>query len=209
MIIERLPAGVYAANCYLVIDEGTKETIVVDPGGDTEDILHIIESKGLNVKSIILTHGHGDHIGGVLELKKVLNVDVLVHKEDEDMVKDASKNLSNLMPGRAIEFNADRFLKSNEELQLGNSTIKILHTPGHTRGGICLVLDGCVITGDTLFKGSIGRTDLYGGDYDQIISSIVKKLMILPDDYIIYSGHGAPSTIKDEKRRNPFIKGLV
>lgn len=206
MIIKRLQAGVYAANCYLVIDENTKDTFIVDPGGDSDDILDIVKKEALNVKGILLTHGHGDHIGGVLEIKNSIDVPVYIHQQDEEMIKDAAINLSNAMPGNSIAFKADILLKSNDILTLGEQKIRVLHTPGHTRGGICLVMDGCVITGDTLFKGSIGRTDLYGGDYETIINSIVKKLMVLPDDYIVYSGHGLPSTIKDEKKRNPFIK---
>lgn len=206
MIIKRLQAGVYAANCYLVIDENTKDAFIVDPGGDADDIINIIKQEALNVKGIVLTHGHGDHIGGVIQLKKSLNVDIYIHELDEDMVKDAAINLSSAMPGEDVAFKPDVLLKDNDILELGLSEVKIAHTPGHTKGGICLIMEGSVITGDTLFKGSMGRTDLYGGDYDTIIDSIVTKLMVLPDDFIVYSGHGVPTTIGEEKKKNPFIR---
>ncbi|WP_422485232.1 MBL fold metallo-hydrolase [Gudongella sp. DL1XJH-153] len=207
MIVKRLQAGVYAANCYIIHTEDGKG-IVVDPAGDVEDIMSYITAKGIRVDSIILTHGHGDHIGGVMELKNKLKIPVMVHSADEDMVKNADLNLSTSMPIGDVSFKPDILLKDGEIILVGNKEIKIIHTPGHTRGGICILMDNILITGDTLFKGSIGRTDLYGGDFDMLIESIMSKLMVLAEETKIYPGHGEDSTIGFEKKNNPFIRNL-
>ncbi len=205
MIVKRLQAGVYAANCY-IIHTLDGDAIVVDPAGDVDDIMAYITKKSIKVNSIILTHGHGDHIGGVMELKNKLKIPVMVHSADEDMVKSGDLNLSTSMPIGDVSFEPDRLLKDEEIIHLGNKEIKIIHTPGHTRGGICLLMDNILITGDTLFQGSIGRTDLYGGDFDILMKSIMSKLMVLPDETKIYPGHGGDSTIGYEKKSNPFIR---
>lgn len=204
MIVKRLQAGVYAANCYIIHTEDG-HGVVVDPAGDVDDIMEYIDENELEVAAIVLTHGHGDHIGGVMELRKELNVPVMVHSCDEDMVGDSSLNLSTAMPMGDVNFNPDRLLEDGDLIEIGSKELKVLHTPGHTKGGICLLLDGILITGDTLFQGSIGRTDLYGGDFDTLMNSIMEKLMVLPDETVVYPGHGGQSTIGAEKRNNPFI----
>lgn len=166
----------YAANCYIIYSEITGDGIVVDPGGDIEIILGKIEENNLSIKYIVLTHGHGDHLGGgAKKLKEKLNVPVLVHEEDEELVKDANKNLSIIMDFGPVDFNPDILLKDGDAIEFGDLKAKVIHTPGHTRGGICLKINNHLFTGDTLFKGSIGRTDLLGGDYDNIINSIKEK----------------------------------
>ena len=185
MKVIRIPAGIYAANCYIVYSETTKDGIIIDPGGDADEILKIVNENNLTIKYIILTHGHGDHIGGVIELLQVLKVPLLVHGDDVDMISNAKMNLSNIMPIGAVELNPDKILKD---------------------GGICIKIGNNLITGDTLFQGSIGRTDLEGGDYDSIIKSIKENLLVLPDDTIVWPGHGVQSTIGIEKRNNPFLK---
>lgn len=205
MKVVRIPAGIYAANCYLVYSENNKEAIVIDPGGDVDDIIAQIENLGLDIKYIILTHGHGDHIGGVRELKKYKNVPVAIHKDDEDLLNDGEKNLSSIMAMGTIEETADILLNEGDKIHFGNLTGKIIHTPGHTPGGITIEIDNGLFTGDTLFAGSIGRTDLLGGCFEKIISSIKDKLLIYPDDTIVYPGHGPTSTIEKEKRFNPFL----
>lgn len=205
MKVVRIPAGIYAANCYLVYSENNKEAIVIDPGGDVDDIIAQIENLGLDIKYIILTHGHGDHIGGVRELKKYKNVPVAIHKDDEDLLNDGEKNLSSIMAMGTIEETADILLNEGDKIHFGNLTGKIIHTPGHTPGGITIEIDNGLFTGDTLFAGSIGRTDLLGGCFENIISSIKNKLLIYPDDTIVYPGHGPTSTIEKEKRFNPFL----
>lgn len=206
MKIIRIPAGIYAANCYIVFDESTSNGIVVDPGGDVDDILASITENDIEVKHIILTHGHGDHIGGVVGLKEALGASVMIHELDKDMLIDGTKNLSTVMAMGSIEIEPDRLLKDGDVLNVGDLNIEIIHTPGHTLGGICIKIGDNLITGDTLFAGSIGRTDLLGGDYNTIIKSIKDKLMIYPDDTKVYPGHGLSSTIGKEKISNPFVR---
>jgi glyoxylase-like metal-dependent hydrolase (beta-lactamase superfamily II) len=140
-----------------------------------------------------------------MELREKLNVPVMVHKDDEDMVGDGALNLSTSMPMGEVHFRPDKLLDDGQLIKVGSKEIRVIHTPGHTRGGICLLVDQILITGDTLFQGSIGRTDLYGGDFDMLMTSIMERLMVLPDETIVYPGHGGQSTIGAEKRSNPFI----
>ncbi len=202
----KIPTGMYAANCYIIYSEITGDGIVVDPGGDIEIILGKIEENNLSIKYIVLTHGHGDHLGGAKKLKEKLNVPVLVHEEDEELVKDANKNLSIIMDFGPVDFNPDILLKDGDAIEFGDLKAKVIHTPGHTRGGICLKINNHLFTGDTLFKGSIGRTDLLGGDYDNIINSIKEKILVLDDDIIVMPGHGESSTILEEKIYNPYLR---
>mgnify|MGYP001036694579 CR=1 FL=1 len=206
MNIKRLQAGIYAANCYIVASSDLSEAIVVDPGGDADMILSEINKLAAKVKGILLTHGHGDHIGGVMALNKSLGVPVMVHKADLEMVKSSELNFSSSMAMDEVIIEPDVLLTDGDEISIGNEKLLVIHTPGHTRGGICLYTLGHLITGDTLFKGSIGRTDLYGGDFDTIIRSIKNKLLRLPEDTIVYPGHGPESSIGFEKQRNPFLK---
>lgn len=205
MKIERLTVGVYAANCYIVYCEDTKEGIVIDPGDEGDRILKRVEELNLDVKYIILTHGHGDHIGGLKEVKEGTQAPILIHEGDRELLNDGTKNLSSVMATGSVQLEADRFVKDGEELSFGNYSAKIIHTPGHTPGGISINIDGSLFTGDTLFTGSIGRTDFPGGSYEQIINSIKEKLVPFSDDIIVYPGHGPSSTIGREKVSNPFI----
>lgn len=199
MIIKRIPAGIYAANCFLLMDEDTKEMAVIDPGGDSDDIIKAIESLKGKVKFILLTHGHVDHVGGVMDIKKEYNVPFYINEEDQKLIDKGTYIYGNIPK-------ADGYLKDRDKISLGKHTITVLETPGHTPGGVCFKVEDMVFTGDTLFKGSIGRTDLGGGDYDAIINSINNKLVPLDENTIVLPGHGPESTIAHEKQSNPFLR---
>lgn len=205
MIIKRIPAGIYAANCYVLYSEKENEGIIVDPGGDVDDILKYVNDNNIEINSIVLTHGHGDHIAGANELKEELDVNLLVHEADVDLLKSGDMNLSSIMAIGSIELTADELLTDGDTIEFGDEKVTVLHTPGHTLGGICLLSGKYLISGDTLFKGSIGRTDLEGGNYETIINSIREKLLVLPGDTIVYPGHGPETTIEEEMRNNQFL----
>lgn len=200
-----LPLGVYQANCYIVTDEKDNETAVIDPGGDFDQLKRYIEHNNLKVRYIILTHGHGDHIGALAELKEYTKAPVCINENDSSMLKDSRRNLSRLIGGKGVEIETDLKLKDGDVLELGDTKLEIIHTPGHTKGGICIRCGNVLFSGDTLFACSIGRTDLEGGSYEEILSSIKNKLFILPEDTEVYPGHGAATTIKTEKKHNPFF----
>lgn len=203
MDVYKFPAGVYQANCYIV-NAGCGEGFVVDPGGDCNGISRIIADKKIAVKFIILTHGHFDHIGAVKCLKEKLNIPVYMNSKDAYLVNGKSSDMS-FLQGGVEPFEADRFLSDGDTLKVGGKSIMIYETPGHTPGGICAVIEDIAFTGDTLFSGSIGRTDFPGGSYDAIISSIKEKLMLLPDDTLVYPGHGPSTTIGEQRENNPFL----
>lgn len=195
----------YGTNCYIVFSEKTKKGIIVDPGGEASRILDIVEENNIDVQSIILTHGHGDHIGGVEEVKSALNIPVLAHKDEVELLGDGGLNYSSSMSFGAIEMKADVLLVDGEEIDYDGFKVKVIHTPGHTEGGISLIIGNVIISGDTLFAGSIGRTDFPGGDYNTIIESIKEKLLVYPDDYQVLPGHGPATTILKERKTNPFL----
>lgn len=199
MKLKRIPAGIYSANCYILMDEETKQTAVIDPGGDAEKLEKAIEDMGAEVKYILLTHGHTDHTGAAVQLKEKFNVPLYINKEDYEMCKSGQFVFGNIV-GKV-----DKYIGEGDIIKLGNLKIKCIHTPGHTPGGMCFLVDNLIFTGDTLFANSIGRTDFAGGDFDAIISSIKNKLMILPEDTIVLPGHEGESSIGEEKIHNPFL----
>lgn len=198
MIIKTIPAGIYAANCYLVMDEKTKYTAVIDPGGDSDDIISELDKIEADVQYILLTHGHVDHVGGVEDLRKKYNVPVYINKKDEELI-----NKGTAVFGRIANPNID--LSEDVQLELGDYKIICIETPGHTPGGMCFLIGECLFSGDTLFSGSIGRTDFVGGDFSKIIESIKRKLLSLKENVKVYPGHGPETTIGREKASNPFL----
>jgi len=205
MKFERLSLGIYQANCYVIFDENNYESAIIDPGGDFELLKMFIEKNKLIVKYIILTHAHADHIGALIELQEYTGAKACIHQFDSEALQDSSINLSNMMGKNKVEVKPDIILQDGDELTVGNGLLEIIHTPGHTKGSICIKCKEIIFTGDTLFAGSIGRTDLAGGSYDDIIKSL-QKIIKYSDDTLICSGHGPLSQIKTEKSTNPFIQ---
>ncbi|MBI2852952.1 MAG: MBL fold metallo-hydrolase [Chloroflexi bacterium] len=205
MILERLEVGPLATNCYVVGDKASHEGMVIDPGGDATAILEKVAALELNIKFIVLTHAHFDHIGALGRVKDAMKAEILVHRGDAEALSGGHRAAAEFGFSMPEAPHPDRLLGDGETLLLGASDFRVLHTPGHTPGGICLEGGGVVFTGDTLFNGSIGRTDLPGGDYGMILDSIKTKLLTLPDGTTVYPGHGLESTIGRERRLNPFL----
>ena len=205
MILKTLAVGLLETNCYILGDEKTKDAVVIDPGEDFEEIDKQLKASGLNVKYIVLTHGHFDHTGALARLKEYTGAQILIHEEDASMLLSSGQAQPFLMDSGAEPCTADRTLKEGDRIQFGENTLEVLHTPGHTPGGISLVTDKMIFTGDTLFCGSVGRTDLAGGSLRQLIDSIKTKLLNRGDDYLVYPGHGPVSSIGEERKHNPFL----
>jgi glyoxylase-like metal-dependent hydrolase (beta-lactamase superfamily II) len=199
-----LPA--YQTNTWLVWDDDTPDAILVDPSAPSAEVLKTIIDRGLKVRTIVITHGHGDHIGGIPYFKNKLDSQVAIHQADAEMLVNNKKNLSEYMGSPLEPAPADIILQDGDVFMMGQHQIRVRHTPGHTPGGICLLIDKFLISGDTLFEQSIGRTDFPGGSHEQIINSIKRKLFILPDDIVVFPGHGPRTSIGMEKLNNPFVR---
>ena len=204
MILRKLQLGMFASNCYVVGDESSKDGMIIDPGAEADQIMRVVEDLGLNIKLIVLTHGHMDHVGALKEVKEVTGAQIAIHADDAPSLQDNtmrhvfSRSSESLPP-------PDVLLKEGDTVDVGELHFRILHTPGHTPGGICLSAEGIVFTGDTLFNFGIGRADFPGASYDQELESIRTKLMPLPDNTIVCPGHGPDTTIGVERRVNPFL----
>lgn len=209
MILETMVVGPLGVNCYVLGDEHAGEAIVIDPGGNARDILRFLERRALKVKAIVNTHAHFDHVLGLNDIRAATGAPFMLHEAEAPVLSkvQASASLFGMYVSQPAP--ADRLLKEGDRVTVGAITLDVLHTPGHTPGGICLVQDKNVFVGDTLFQGSIGRTDLPGGDYGTLMQSIRDKLLPLGDDAIVYPGHGPATTIGEEKQINPFVRPLL
>ena len=205
MIIQKIVERSMGENTYVVGDSSSKKCFVVDPGASIIDIMDYVRKMDLQVEYIVLTHGHGDHITSVLNLKEKTNAKIVAHELEKEILVDKKKNLSAQLPSNTVELDADVYVKDNDTLKIGDMKLKFIHTPGHTPGGMCIKVENHMFTGDTLFAGSIGRTDFYGGNYKQMEKSL-KKLEKHDGDTTIYPGHGPSSTLKIEKMTNPFMR---
>ena len=204
MILRKLQLGMFASNCYVVGDESSKDGMIIDPGAEADQIMRVVEDLGLNIKLIVLTHGHMDHVGALKEVKEVTGAQIAIHTEDAPSLQGS---IMRHMFSRSSEPlpSPDVLLKEGDTVDVGELHFQVLHTPGHTPGGICLLAEGIVFTGDTLFNFGIGRADFPGASYDQEVESIRNKLMPLPDNTIVCPGHGPDTTIGVERKVNPFL----
>ncbi|MFN3479790.1 MAG: MBL fold metallo-hydrolase [Thermodesulfovibrionales bacterium] len=203
MLIKQIAVGPLQSNCFIIGDEVTAESIVVDPGDEPDLIMDVINGNGLKVSYIVCTHGHFDHVGAVSDIKGKTGAKVVIHKDEIDIYH-AARDMAAFW-GYEVERlpEPDILVDDGDKIRIGNMSFTIIHTPGHSPGGICLYGEGIVVTGDTLFAGSVGRTDFYGGDMNKLKESF-HRLMKLPGETKVLPGHGPDSTISIEKRDNPF-----
>lgn len=221
MIVKRFEVGPIAGCCYIVMDERTKNAMVVDPGGDGEFLVGEIKALGAKPVLLVNTHGHGDHMAANADIKAAFpKIQICIHAADAEMLADADLNLSSMIGEDLASPPADRLLKAGDTLSLGANVFKVIHTPGHTSGGICLYCEnpdgktpGILFSGDTLFQMGVGRTDFPDPEHTEaekfkmLINGIRAKILTLPDDTRVYPGHGPETTVANERRRNPFLNG--
>ncbi len=208
MIIETFVIGPFVMNCYIVASEQTRKAAIIDPGGDINTIVHALDERNLEPEKIINTHGHVDHLAGVKELQERLELPFYLHESDEWLLESLPVLSAEYgIPTQGIP-KVDDYLNEGDIVAIGDISLKVLHTPGHSPGGVCFLAEEHIIVGDTLFAGSIGRTDLPGGDYDVLLHSIETKLLTLDDSLNTYCGHGPATTIGQERRSNRFLAAL-
>lgn len=205
IVIKRLVVGALSANCYIVGSEKTGKGLIIDPGGDINEISHAVDDSRLEIKAIVLTHGHSDHIAALYDIQRYTGASVAIHREDDDFLH--GRGAYSMMFGISYRTPApaDRLLDEGDAIEIGDLHFQVIHTPGHTPGSICLRMDNGVFTGDTLMHRGIGTTLMPGSSRRQLIHSIHSRLMVLPDDTLLYPGHGRQTTVGAERRNNPFI----
>ena len=208
MLHKILPVGPLQCNCSLIGDEQTREAMVIDPGDQIEDILRILGEEKLQLKQIVITHAHIDHVGGAMKLKAATGAPILMNQSDFALLKmlDMQAAWVGMKPPGPVQI--DEGIGDGRVLEIGEIRSNVIHTPGHTEGSICLYFPDQkkLIAGDTLFAGSIGRTDLPGGSLEKIMSSLRARVLVLPDDTLVIPGHGGQTTIGDERETNPFLQ---
>ncbi len=208
MIHEILPVGPLQCNCSIIGDEATHEGIVIDPGDDIADVLALIQKHNLQIKQIVITHAHIDHVGGAMKLRAATGAPILLNQNDYTLLKMLDIQAAWIGMPAPGKVEIDHSLAEQDKIQAGPLVANVLQTPGHTEGSICLYFpaEKKLIAGDTLFAGSIGRTDLPGGSFDKIISSLHEKVLALPDETVVVPGHGPLTTIGEERENNPFLR---
>ena len=208
MIHEILPVGPLQCNCSVIGDETTREAMVIDPGDDIEDVAAIISKHNLKVKQIVITHAHIDHVGGAMKLRALTGAPILLNQNDYALLKMIDVQATWVGMESPGEVKIDAELAHGENLSAGSLSANVLHTPGHSEGSVCLYFptEKLLIAGDTLFAGSIGRTDLPGGSFEKIMRSLHQSVLALPDDTVVIPGHGPKTTIGDEREGNPYLK---
>lgn len=206
MKIEKFVIGIVSTNCYLAINEETKQTMIIDPGACPAYLLNHIKSEGLKVEGIFLTHGHYDHMLGLKGFCEAFDVPVYVHQVENDMLKTKELNLSTTYTD-GYEFFDAVCLQDGQNIEFAGYSCKVIHTPGHTPGGTCYYVEseGVLFSGDTLFQNSVGRTDFPGGSVSELVRGIKEKLFVLPEQVLVYPGHMGETTIGHEKKHNPFL----
>jgi glyoxylase-like metal-dependent hydrolase (beta-lactamase superfamily II) len=208
MIHEILPVGPLQCNCSIVGDETTRDAMVIDPGDDIAAVVAIIQKHNLQVRQIVITHAHIDHVGGAMKLRQATGAPILLNQNDYALVQMLDMQAAWLGMKSPGQVEIDNSIGDADKVEAGPLVANVIHTPGHTEGSICLYFPAQqkLIAGDTLFAGSIGRTDLPGGSYDKIIRSLHEKVLALPDETLVVPGHGPLTTIGDERESNPFLK---
>jgi glyoxylase-like metal-dependent hydrolase (beta-lactamase superfamily II) len=208
MIHEILPVGPLQCNCSVVGDETSREAIVIDPGDDIDQVVGLLRKHDLTVKQIVITHAHIDHVGGAMKLRQLTGAPILLNQNDNALLKMLDVQAAWLGMATPGKVEIDHSLADGDSVTTGSLSASVLHTPGHTEGSICLYFapEKKLIAGDTLFAGSIGRTDLPGGSYKKIISSLHQQVLALPDDTVVVPGHGPLTTIGEERQSNPFLQ---